>query len=88
MSLPATKNLTALETLATIICESGGARFLRLERVKGQPALVLFCAAKVPHESQTPIALPITQLSSHTVRNCLLDLEDQDPSPSNHGESQ
>jgi hypothetical protein len=76
MSLPATENLTALETLATIICESGGGRFLRIERVKGRPALVLFCAANVPHDSQTPVALPITELSTHSVRGSLLALEE------------
>ena len=75
MTTPSTDNLTALETLLTIICESGGARFLRLERVKGLPALVLFCAAKVRNESQTPVALPITELSTHSVKNCLLALE-------------
>ena len=79
MSLAATENLTALETLATIICESGGGRFLRLERVKGRPALVLFCAAKVPHESQTPVALPITELSTRSVRESLLALEEPCP---------
>jgi hypothetical protein len=79
VSLPATENLTALENLVTIICESGGGRFLRIERVKGRPALVLFCAAKVPHEAQTPVALPITELSTHRVRECLLALEEPRP---------
>jgi len=79
MSLPSTDNLSALETLLTIICESGGGRFLKIERVKGQPALVLFCAAKVPHESQTPLALPITELSTHSVRESLLALEEPSP---------
>src|SRR5208283_3438562 len=71
--------LSPLELLATIICESGGARFLRVERVKGLPALVLFCAAKVPHDSQTPVALPITELSTYRVRECLLALEEPRP---------
>ena len=84
MSLPSTENVTPLETLAAIICESGGGRFLRVERVKGQPALVLFCAAKVPHESQTPVALPITELSTHSVRESLLALEE--PRPNNNVE--
>jgi len=75
MSLPSTANLSALETLLTIICESGGARFLKVERVKGSPALVLFCAANVPAESQTPVALAITKLSTYSVRECLLALE-------------
>jgi hypothetical protein len=75
LNLPSAESLTALETLLTIICESGGARFLRVERVKGDPALVLFCAANVPNESQTPVALPITELSTHAVRKCLLALE-------------
>jgi hypothetical protein len=72
MSLPTTENLTALELLATIICESGGARFLRIERVKGEAALVLFHAQTQP-ELQTPIAVPITELSTHTVRTALLE---------------
>jgi len=67
--------LSPLELLATIICESGGGRFLKIERVKGCPALVLFCAASSPHESATPIALPIMELSTHSVRNHLLALE-------------
>jgi hypothetical protein len=75
MSLPSNENLTALETLATIICESGGARFLRVERVKGHPALVLFCSANVLDVSPTPIAMPITELSTLTVRKSLLALE-------------
>lgn len=75
MSLPSVENLTALETLATIICESGGGRFLRIERVKGRPALILFCAAKVPDELPTPIALPINELSTLSVRKCLQALE-------------
>ncbi len=86
MNMPSTDNLSALETLLTIICESGGARFLRLERVKGLPALVLFCAAKVPHESQTPVALPITELSTHSVRECLLALEKSQPENEMEGE--
>ena len=84
MNLPSIENLTALETLAAIICESGGGRFLRVERVKGRPALVLFCAAKVPFELLTPVALPITELSTHNVRKCLLALET--PRADNHGE--
>jgi hypothetical protein len=72
MSLRSTESLTPLETLAAIICESGGGRFLRFERVKGRPALVLFCAANVPHDSQTPVALPITELSTYSVRESLL----------------
>ncbi len=76
--------LSPLELLATIICESGGARFLSLQRVKGHPALVLFCAAIVPHESQTPVALPITELSTHSVRESLLALDE--PRPDNHGD--
>ena len=75
MSLPSAESLTALETLLTIICESGGGRFLRVERVKGRTALVLFCAANAPNESQTPVALAITELATHNVRNCLLALE-------------
>ena len=67
--------LSPLELLATIICESGGARFLSVERVKGQPALILFCSANVLDESPTPIAVPITELSTFTVRKCLLALE-------------
>ena len=78
MSLPSIENLTALETLATIICESGGGHFLRIERVKGRPALVLFCTANILDEPQTPIALPITELSTLSVRNCLLALETPD----------
>jgi hypothetical protein len=81
---PLVPNLTALETLLTIICESGGARFLRVERVKGRPALVLFCAAKVRNESPTPIALPITELSTFSIRECLLALEE--PRPDKHAE--
>jgi hypothetical protein len=76
MSLPSIENLTPLETLAAIICESGGGRFLRIERVKGRPDLVLFCAAKVQDELPTPIAVPINELSILTVRKCLLALED------------
>lgn len=79
MSLPSTENLTALETLLTIICESGGARFLRVEKVKGRPALVLFCAANVLDESPTPIALSITELSTFSIRECLLALEETRP---------
>ena len=79
MSPRSTENLTPLETLAAIICESGGGRFLRVERVKGHPALVLFCAANVPHDSQTPVALPITELSTHSVRESLLALEELRP---------
>jgi hypothetical protein len=76
MSLPSTANLSALETLLTIICESGGARFLKVERVKSRPALVVFCAANVLDESPTPVALPITEFSTHSVRNSLLALEE------------
>jgi hypothetical protein len=76
MNLPSTENLTALEALLTIICESGGARFLRVERVKGRPALVLFCAVNVQNESPTPVALPIAELSTHRVRECLLALDE------------
>jgi hypothetical protein len=79
VSLPSAENLTVLEALATIICESGGGRFLRVERVKGCPALVLFCAANVPHDSQTPVALPSTELSTHRVRESLLALEEPRP---------
>jgi hypothetical protein len=79
MSLRSTENHTPLETLAAIICESGGGRFLRFERVKGRPALVLFCAANVRHDSQTPLALPITELSTHSVRESLLALEEPSP---------
>ena len=68
--------LSPLELLATIICESGGGRFLRVERVNGQPALILFCATNVLDESPTPVALPITELSTLSVRKCLLALED------------
>lgn len=75
MNLFSADSLTALEILLTIICESGGGHFLRVERVKGQPALVLFCSANVPNELQTPVALPITDLSTHSVRNCLLALK-------------
>jgi hypothetical protein len=75
MSLPSTANLTALETLLTIICESGGARFLRVEKVKGSPALVVFCATNAKEEPPTPVALPIAELSTHSVRNCLHALE-------------
>ncbi len=71
--------LSPLELLATIICESGGALFLRIEKVKGRPALVLFCSANVLHDSQTPVALPITELSTHTVRESLLALEETRP---------
>lgn len=56
-----TGSLTTLEILASIICESGGARFLRLERVKGCPALVVFCTP------QTVAALPLDQLSTTNV---------------------
>jgi hypothetical protein len=59
--MQATESLTALEVLASIICESGGARFLRLERVKGGPALVVFCTP------ETVAALPLDQLSTHNV---------------------
>jgi hypothetical protein len=58
----AAESLTALEVLASIICESGGARFLKLERVKGCPALVVFCTA------ETIAALPIDQLSTRNVK--------------------
>lgn len=75
MSLSSTGNLTALETLATIICESGGGRFLRIERVKGCSALVLFRAASDLDESPTPIALPIMELSTRSVRMSLLALK-------------
>lgn len=75
MNLPSTENLTTLEILLTIICESGGGRFLRVERVKGRPALVLFCGANILDKTPTPVALPITELSTHSVRNCLLALE-------------
>jgi len=76
MNLPSTENVTALEALLTIICESGGARFLKVERVKGHPALVLFCAVNVQNESPTPVALPIAELSTHRVRECLLALDE------------
>ncbi len=75
MSMSSTENLTALETLATIICESGGGRFLRIERVKGRPALVLFCAANAFDKAQTPVTLSISELSTHGVRKALLSLE-------------
>lgn len=75
MSLPSTDNLTALKTLLTIICESGGARFLRVERVEGHTALALFCPMNILDESPTAVALPIMDLSTQSVRNCLLALE-------------
>jgi hypothetical protein len=65
-------NLSPLEMLASIICESGGARFVKIERVKGCVALVLFCAQSAQPELQTPIALPITELSTRTVGQALL----------------
>jgi hypothetical protein len=64
-------NLSPLEMLATIICESGGARFLQIERVKGSAALVLFCSQNAPLELQTPLVLPITELSTRSVRQSL-----------------
>jgi hypothetical protein len=79
MSLPSTENLTALETLATIICQSGGGRFLRFEKVKGRPALILFCAADDLEEPPTPLALPINELSTHSVRKSLFALEEPHP---------
>lgn len=75
MNLRSTHNLTALETLLTIICESGGGRFLKVERVKNRPALVVFCTTNAKEEPPTPIAVPITELSTHSVRECLLSLE-------------
>lgn len=75
MTTPSTENLTALETLLTIICESGGARFLKVERVKSRPALVVFCATNTKEEPPTPVALPITELSTHSIRNSLASLE-------------
>jgi hypothetical protein len=75
LSLPSTENLSALEALLAIICESGGARLLKVERVKNRPALVVFCATKAKEEPPTPVALPITELSTHRVRECLLALE-------------
>jgi len=60
--MEAIESLTALEVLASIICESGGARFLRLERVKGCPAIAVFCTPG------TVAALPFDQLSTHNVK--------------------
>jgi hypothetical protein len=60
--MQAIESLTALEVLASIICESGGARFLRLERVNGCPALAVFCTPG------TVAALPLDQLSTHNVK--------------------
>ena len=79
MNLPSTDNLTALETLLTIICESGGARFLKVERVKNRPALVVFCATNAKEEPPTPVAVPITELSTYRVRGCLLALGEPRP---------
>lgn len=57
-----TESLTILEVFASIICEEGGACFLKLEPVKGQPALVVFCT------SETIATLPIDQLSAQNVK--------------------
>lgn len=69
---PTTENLSVLEILATVVCESASARFLGLQKAcEGHPALILFCAANVPVEAQTPCALPIIEFSTHAVRERL-----------------
>jgi hypothetical protein len=66
------ETLSPLEILASIICESGGARFLGLQRaIPGHPALILFCEANAPLEGQTPCALPIFEVNTHSVRERL-----------------
>lgn len=67
-----TENLSVLEILATMVCESASARFLGIQKAcKGHPALILFCAANVPVETQTPCALPIFEFSTQAIREHL-----------------
>jgi hypothetical protein len=66
------ESLSALELFAAIICESGGARFLGIQRaIPGHPALILFCEADAPIEKQTPCALPIFEVNTHSIRERL-----------------
>jgi len=66
------ETLTALELFTSIICESANARFLGIQRaIPNHPALLLFCDANAPVEKQTPCALPIFEVSTHSIRERL-----------------
>ena len=70
---PSTENLSALEILATIVCESASARFLGIQKAcKGHAALILFCDANMPVEGQTPCALGIYEFSTRTIKERLM----------------
>jgi hypothetical protein len=64
--------LSPLELLAKLVCESAGARFIGVEQaIPSHSALILFCAANVPHKMQTTCVPPIFECSTHSIRERL-----------------
>ena len=66
------ETFSALELLASLVCESAGAHFIGIQKpVQGTQTLVLFCAHDVPHRMRTPCALPLFECSTHSIRERL-----------------